>query len=361
MRTRALIMCIMAAVLLMSSVTPAGTIYVNPGDSIQAAITSAADGDTIDVAAGAYDEALSINKPISLIGAGAGSTSLTCTSGNHEQLIFLGTNSGSSIAGDLTIQGFSLLAGGGLAGSTPDLIKFRLASTTGTVTISDNAFDGNGQSDIEGIIESQGAGNFDISGNTFQDLQRALWFNNAHDGTVSGNTMDACGIGMGGNDAEGNGPRDLVIRGNTIDGAGYGMVLANNIERIDFSCNTVTNSTGAAVLYWEYGTYAEWGGVTFNNNNFSGNVEGFMGYNDPGVYLPTLVDATGNWWGDATGPSGLGTGGGDSVLLHNLDFSSWLSSPAVCQQQVIPEPVTMVAVGMAVAGLGGYVRRRRRA
>ena len=111
----------------------------------------------------------------------------------------------------------------------------------------------------------------------------------------------------------------------------------------------------------KHGTYPEWDGVTFNNNNFVGNAEGFMGYNDPGASLPTLVDATGNWWGDASGPSGLGTGGGDSVLLHNLDFSSWLSSPAVCQQQVIPEPVTMVAVGLAVASLGGYVRRRRKA
>ena len=370
MRTKVLAVCVMAAILVMGGAAPAAMIDVNPGDSIQAAINGAADGDTINVAAGTYDETLSINKPISLIGAGPGSTSLTCTSGSHEQLIFLGTNSGSSIAGDLTVQGFSLLAGAGLTGSTPDLIKFRLASTTGTITIEDNIFDGNGQADIEGIVESQGAGNFNISNNTFQDLRRALWFNNAHDGTVAGNTMDACGIGMGGNDAKGNGPRDLVITENTIDDAGYSFVLANNIERIDFTYNTITDSTGAAVLYWEYGTHEEWGDVVFHYNNFEGNAEGFMGYNDPAAMLPVIVDATENWWGDPTGPSGgavdpitsaVANGSGNSIRLGNLHFDPYGQSPySAPSGSTIPEPMTMLAVGMSVAGVGGYVRRRRR-
>jgi len=298
------------------------------------------DGDTINVAAGTYDETLSINKPISLIGAGPGSTSLTCTSGSHEQLIFLGTNSGSSIAGDLTVQGFSLLAGAGLTGSTPDLIKFRLASTTGTITIEDNIFDGNGQADIEGIVESQGAGNFNISNNTFQDLRRALWFNNAHDGTVAGNTMDACGIGMGGNDAKGNGPRDLVITENTIDDAGYSFVLANNIERIDFTYNTITDSTGAAVLYWEYGTHEEWGDVVFHYNNFEGNAGPSGGAVDP------ITSAVAN-------------GSGNSIRLGNLHFDPYGQSPySAPSGSTIPEPMTLLAVGLSVAGLSGYIRKR---
>jgi hypothetical protein len=37
-------------------------------------------------------------------------------------------------------------------------------------------------------------------------------------------------------------------------------------------------------------------------------------------------DATGNWWGDPSGPSGAGPGSGDSVG-ENFDFTGWLSAP----------------------------------
>jgi len=40
--------------------------------------------------------------------------------------------------------------------------------------------------------------------------------------------------------------------------------------------------------------------------------------------------ATGNWWGDASGPSGAGPGTGDSVSA-GVDFSGWLTeAPAIC-------------------------------
>jgi hypothetical protein len=45
---------------------------------------------------------------------------------------------------------------------------------------------------------------------------------------------------------------------------------------------------------------------------------------------PASQDATGNWWGDASGPSGAGPGSGDSVST-GVDFSGWLSAPpAIC-------------------------------
>ena len=46
----------------------AGTILVNPGDSIQAAIDAANPGDTIVINAGAYTESLTLSKPVSLTG-----------------------------------------------------------------------------------------------------------------------------------------------------------------------------------------------------------------------------------------------------------------------------------------------------
>ena len=45
---------------------------------------------------------------------------------------------------------------------------------------------------------------------------------------------------------------------------------------------------------------------------------------------PAFQNATGNWWGDPSGPSGAGPGIGDSVGV-NIDFSGWLAAPpAIC-------------------------------
>jgi hypothetical protein len=58
-------------------------------------------------------------------------------------------------------------------------------------------------------------------------------------------------------------------------------------------------------------------GVTINFNSISGNsVYGV--YN----YTSSVIDATSNWWGDASGPGGVGPGTGDSVG-PNVDYSNW--------------------------------------
>jgi len=352
------------AVLLVAATAQAATYTVDQGGAgdfttIGAAITTAIDGDTINVNAGTYDEAITINEAISLIGvAGAGSTTLTYTntSALRSQLIMLGANTGLTIGGAVTIDGFTLKHDVGLYDDN-NLIKFRADTSSGLITIQNNVFDQNG-TDITAIEEAYGSANFLIQDNQFNS-RYGIWLNEAHDGTITGNTLTGSRIGMGGSGGVGNNPRDLVVSENTIDGATYGMVLANNIENIDFLGNTITNCTAAGVLYWEYGTYLRWNDVTFTCNKLIGNAEGIVGYYDPNATLPTLVDGENNYWGAADGPSGLGPGSGDTVQVYNFDYDPWRTTPDCTT--VIPLPAAAWMGFVLLGGLGGLnVLRRRR-
>ena len=74
MNVKSIVMVLLIAVVSMAfvgSAAAATTYVVNPGDSIQAAINGAADGDTILLAGGDYTENVVVNKSIALVSAGA--------------------------------------------------------------------------------------------------------------------------------------------------------------------------------------------------------------------------------------------------------------------------------------------------
>ena len=83
--------------------------------------------------------------------------------------------------------------------------------------------------------------------------------------------------------------------------------------------NSLTGNTGFGIFQRNSD------GASFNNvaheNDISGNELGGVVNNDPSV-----LDATNNWWGAADGPSGEGSGTGDSVSTNVL-FDPWGTSP----------------------------------
>ncbi len=77
------------------------------------------------------------------------------------------------------------------------------------------------------------------------------------------------------------------------------------------------------VANWDAGLAAYGGATTLtaNLNSVTSNVS--AGYDNlSGV----AQDATNNWWGSATGPSGDGPGTGDAVIGGNVNFTPWLHS-----------------------------------
>lgn len=83
---------------------------------------------------------------------------------------------------------------------------------------------------------------------------------------------------------------------------------------------TVSN---ARITNYDFGVVAQGAAanVDINASSIAGNLTaGF----DNTLSLANQ-DATGNWWGDVSGPSGVGAGSGDAVLGANVDFSGFLA------------------------------------
>ncbi|MBN8592930.1 MAG: hypothetical protein J0M33_14315 [Anaerolineae bacterium] len=131
-----------------------------------------------------------------------------------------------------------------------------------------------------------------------------------------------------------------TFRGN---GSSYGGAISfgdgassrrSTITQSVFESNTAT--VGGGAIWIDYPAYNAVE-VLANNNCFVGNSNLAVINN----YLPIAADFTNNWWGATDGPSGLGTGFGDSIG-GNVNFTPFLqSAPPGCSTLVNLTPTVM--------------------
>ncbi len=133
---------------------------------------------------------------------------------------------------------------------------------------------------------------------------------------ITGNAFEGGNVGNNGGTPPTSG---IVLH---TDDATYGAMKGTAM--VNISKNTIQEFVNGVSLF--NGVTPGFGGVpataaiNVNHNALTGNSDFGARSGDPNP-----ADATCNWWGDASGPSGMGPGSGDAVS-EQLNFSPWLAS-----------------------------------
>ena len=320
--------------------------YVENGMKIQDAINAASSGDTINVAAGTYTTTgqIVIDKNLTIIGTGgkpviqpdadlpqtnavAGAWFLVNPGVTFNLNNFVLDGNGLKVQQAIRSHGATIIDNVdflNVRNSTSPYVGFAIASFGGTILRgagSDTHNSGGAPSSLT------------VTGSTFAQIGRIGILIKGPDSTatISGNTYTGKGDG------------------NFLDyafeiGAGGSATIENNIISGNRGVATSDGSTSAGILVTDYyGTGTE---ATITGNTISDNTDGIAaGYSDTDDSIVVAhsnkfsgnayainsthpaVDATNNWWGDASGPthSTNPAGTGDAVS-DNVSFNPWYTN-----------------------------------
>lgn len=331
--------------------------------TINAAIGKASSGDTINVAAGTYNEQVQINKTLTLKGAQAGVDAKTRVPAS-ESIINNSCGAVQIMADNVVLDGFTVQ---GSTDSDPCFLAGiwtnpGFSGTQGGHQILNNIV----QNNISGIeLDNTGVFQTKVQFNLIQNnnnpgpgsanaiqvnfgLKNALIDNNK----FSGHNNSSVLVASGGDDQQ------ITISNNELVGGTAERIVFGSVDNSSITGNKSIGSTATN------GTIRLFGGnsgititcnqlasgqrgirvddpfsigpnsnITANNNNIQGNIVAGLQV-DTGGYSPGLLNAENNWWGSATGPTHANNPGGtgDAVVDPDnvVDFFPYLTSLSNC-------------------------------
>lgn len=307
---------------------------VESGDSIQSAIDEAADGDVIEVEPGTYEESITITTPNVTLTSTDGASSTAIVADNASAAVNIS-------ADNVTVDGFELR---NTLDESTDLHVVHVDGAA-NATVTNNTVVGifEGLSDWNRLITVDGddatiADNTISADITERDRQtdpNAIHLAGGTDATVAnntiGSTLDALGTGLYVTTDNATIVDNDIVAFDGIAVAWWdGAPGGDDVEDLTIESNNLTFDRDGIGLYNESlgGTIS--GDIAITHNNFH-----WLDTADPGYAVFTAsdwdddtfgapltageVDATDNWWGNETGPSGEGSGVGAGVS-EAVDF-----------------------------------------
>jgi parallel beta-helix repeat protein len=308
--------------------------------SIQAGVTAATTGGTVNVAAGTYTGNITIGKQLALLGADK--TTTIIDGGNSGVVVTISSTSG-VVFKNFTVQhsGTDIASCGGivLAYATGCTIENNivtanasgiglLASSSNSVT--DNTISNSARYGI--VMDKYPTGpatpspTNTLHGNVIASSGRdGIYIGEKSDGnTLSDNHVSGATGTTESTNFEANGIYFWKSSDNTLTGNHlFDNALGNGLEMMGSHGNTITGNTIAGNLYGlnarRSASYAFFPN-TFSNNTITGNTT--CGVTTDYTVGDGPFIATANWWGAASGPGTVGPGTGDKVSA-NVTYDPW--------------------------------------
>jgi len=321
--------------------------------TIQEGIDAVVEGGSVNVAAGTYNEALIVDKSLTLKGANADINPVTETRGDESTIIGDGSSAAVTIQGEsVALDGFTITNGGFDGGlelsGYSHLIKNNIITNNNGIGIYLNA--GSGHNIFRhNLISNNKESGWNTGGAMLQTgcydnlFEENKFINNQHSGVLLYFNNPTYAWMM----KEGEDPNSWsgnTFIGNTFQAEPsddtlyyYGLALLES-EGTTISNNSFTNWHNAAITI----QHASKDNIV-EENNIINNERGIKIFDEPvntqihynnisgnSLYAienkgTALINATNNWWGDISGPYNEVTnvGGTGNAVSDNVDYRPW--------------------------------------
>jgi len=314
----------------------AATIVVNPGDSIQTAINSAGDGDVIKIAAGIYNEQLTVDgfTGLTLIGAGQGLTIIDGTGLGAIDLITISFSSKITLKG-CTVNGagvntntlvLGFVANVNILNCTiADAVANGIFSALATrITVKNCLLQNNGTYGMN----VGGAYNTTVMSSQIQNNGTGIHIIGCHNTLIAKNTIAVnSAIGL-----EVVNTQNSVVKQNTITANGTDGIAHSSTDTFG---NMYLKNTIAANL--GNGVHVNGGLPTFSGNLITGNL-GIGFYSEGGAYSTLLK----NTISSHTGAGGYGVGMVDSSGYLSKNNITGNIMGGVVRSLILSTPVSKI-------------------